>query len=80
MGGGFAGTWMMMFYLISSLNARIDKVEIGLNAKIDKLSERVDRLSDKIENLNNRVSHIEGSLTTQGHCLFNQSHKEKRAE
>ena len=52
----------------------------GLNARIDKLNERIDKLSEKVEDVDRRLCRIEGSLSTQGHCLFNQSYKEKKAE
>jgi len=41
---------------------------------------RIDKLGDKVEDVDRRLCRIEGSLSTQGHCLFNQSYKEKKAE
>lgn len=34
----------------------------------------------KVEDIDRRLCRIEGSLSTHGHCLFNQSHKETKAE
>lgn len=53
-----------------------------LDAKIDKVNERIDRLSDKVENIDKRLCRIEGSLSTQGHCLFSQSNQnpDKKAQ
>ena len=56
----------------SKLNDRIDKLD-------DKLSEKVADLGRKVEDLDRRLCRIEGSLATHGHCLFNQSHNEKKA-
>lgn len=50
-----------------------------LDQKIEKLEKRIDRLSEKVEDIDRRLCRIEGSLATQGHCLFNQQ-QEKKAE
>lgn len=31
MGGGFAGTWMMMLYCFSQINKRLDRIDDRLN-------------------------------------------------
>lgn len=48
-----------------------------LDTKMDK---RFDKLETKVEDIDRRLCRIEGSLATQGHCLFNQSSCEKKAE
>ena len=63
-----------------SLEAKIQKCENSLEAKMDKLSDRVDRLAEKVEDVDRRLCRIEGSLSTQGHCLFSQNQHEKKAE
>ncbi len=68
-GGGFAGTWMMMFYMIKWINDRIDKLDVRLN-KMEM---------DMVE-VKTILRMVEGNLQTHGHCLFNQSHKEKKVE
>lgn len=52
----------MMFWFFYS---RLDK----------KISDLDKRLSSKIEDIDRRLCRIEGSLSIQGHCLFNQTHK-----
>lgn len=47
----------------------------------NSLNRRIDKLSDKVEDVDRRLCRIEGSLATQGHCLFHQSNQpEKKAE
>lgn len=52
----------------------------NLSKKIDKTNERIDRLAEKVEDIDRRLCRIEGSLTTHGHCLFNQSKQEKKVD
>lgn len=61
----FAGGWV--FY------NRLDK-------KIEKMDIKLEKLSDKVEDVDRRLCRIEGSLSTHGHCLFNQAAPEKKAE
>ncbi len=84
-GGGFVLMgimWRHMNYRMDTLetklsgdilanSVKIDRVENGLIAKIDKLSE-------KVEDIDRRLCRIEGSLATQGHCLFSQDKPEKK--
>jgi hypothetical protein len=52
-----------------------------LDGKLDKVNERIDRLSDKVDDIDRRLCRIEGSLATQGHCLFsNQNTPKDKAE
>lgn len=51
----------------------------SLNNRIDKVGERIDRLSDRVDDIDRRLCRIEGSLATQGHCLFGQR-EERKAE
>ena len=69
MGGGFAGTLMLMFYMFHKLDNRIDR-----------LSNRIDKLSDKVDDVDRRICRIEGALATQGHCLFSQSKQDRKTE
>ena len=52
----------------------------GLNKRIDRLEGRIDKLGEKITDIDRRLCRIEGSLATQGHCLFGQRDNEKKAE
>lgn len=51
-----------------------------LNEKINKTNEKIERLSGKVEDVDRRLCRIEGSLATQGHCLFNQAKPEQKAQ
>lgn len=64
MGGGFAGTWMMMFYVIKQLDRRLDKMD-----------KTIETLCMKVEDIDRRLCRIEGSLSMHGHCLFKQQHE-----
>lgn len=64
----------MIWFFYQRLEKKIDKV----NERIDKVNERIDKLSEKVEDIDRRLCRIEGSLQTQGHCLFNQSHNDKK--
>jgi hypothetical protein len=50
-----------------------------LDKKIEKLEEKTDKLAQKVEDIDKRLCRIEGSLSTQGHCLFNQNKSEQKA-
>ncbi len=66
------------------LSVRIESVNQGLSARIEAvnqgLSARIDILSNKIDDVDRRLCRIEGSLATQGHCLFSQAKQGQRAE
>lgn len=51
-----------------------------LDAKIDKTHERIDKLSEKVDDVDKRLCRIEGSLATQGHCLFSQNQAKEKAQ
>jgi len=46
----------------------------------NKFTKKFDDLAAKIEDIDRRLCRIEGSLSTQGHCLFSQNVKDKKAE
>jgi len=64
---------MMFWFFYKRVNEKFDKID----ARFDKVNERIDKLSEKVEDIDRRLCRIEGSLSTQGSCLFNQAHKEK---
>lgn len=82
---------VMFWFFYNRLDSKIEKVEQRLkddiNAKIDlvdvsikKLDDKIEKLSDKVEDIDRRLCRIEGGLSTHGHCLFNQTHTDKKAE
>ncbi len=62
------------------LSEKINKLDERLGNRIDKLDLKIDKLSEKVEDVDRRLCRIEGSLATQGHCLFNQVRPEQKAE
>ncbi len=52
-GGGFAGTWTMMFFMYKTMEKRFEQVE-----------KRIDRLAEKVEDIDRRLCRIEGAITT----------------
>ena len=66
-GTGITTVGLIYAFLWNFKNDMISRLE-----KLDeKLSSRIDKLSDKVEDVDRRLCRIEGSLATQGHCLFN---------
>lgn len=63
---------LMGWFFYCRLNNKIEKVDEKLTGKIDKLNE-------KVEDIDRRLCRIEGSLSTHGHCLFNQGTSDKKA-
>jgi hypothetical protein len=51
-----------------------------LDLKVKDLGERIDKLGEKVEDIDRPLCRIEGSLSSHGHCLFNQAQSEKKAE
>lgn len=43
-----------------------------------KLEDKFDKLSENVEDIDRRLCRIEGSLSTHGHCLFNQSKNDQK--
>lgn len=48
-----------------------------LDKKINYLDQK---LSNKIDDIDRRLCRIEGSLATQGHCLFSQKQPDRKTE
>lgn len=69
-----------MWFFYSRLDRKMDRIEKKLDAKIDKLELKVDKLAEKVEDIDRRLCRIEGSMSIHGHCLFSQSHMDKKAE
>lgn len=42
-----------------------------------RLDRKIDKLSDQVQDIDKRLCRIEGSLATQGHCLFQQKEERK---
>lgn len=63
----------MFWYFYNRLDQKIEKQKNELKQEIDKLCE-------KVEDIDRRLCRIEGSLSTHGHCLFNQVQPDKKAE
>jgi len=45
----------------------------------NSLNNRIDKLSEKVEDIDRRLCRIEGSLASQGHCLFTKSQSDHKA-
>lgn len=75
---------IMVWFFYNRLDSKIDKLRGELKGDIDKskgeLGDRIDKLADKVEDIDRRLCRIEGSLSTHGHCLFNQTRPEQKAE
>lgn len=63
----------------SSLSKKIEKVDLKIDRVEVSLVARIDKLSEKVEDIDRRLCRIEGSLTTHGHCLFKQSTQDQKA-
>ena len=46
----------------------------------EELKKDIEKLGDKVEDVDRRLCRIEGSLSTHGHCLFNQTKPEQKAQ
>ena len=63
-----------MFVFYNRLDKKIDKLE----GKFEKLEGKFEKLNEKVEDIDRSLCCIEGSLSTHGHCLFNQSKNDKK--
>lgn len=68
-GGGFAGTWAMMFWAFSNLGVRIDK-----------LDSRIDKLDEKITDIDRRICRLEGAFSSKDCCFLKDDTQLKKAE
>lgn len=65
----------MFWFFYKRMEAKIERQD----RKFEKLEEKIDRLAEKVEDIDRRLCRIEGSLASSGHCLFNQTHNDKKA-
>jgi len=67
--------------LLFSLWFFYNRLDKKIDDKTDKIESRIDKLESKIEDIDRRLCRIEGSLSTQGHCLYSQKNiPERKAE
>lgn len=81
------GIGIMLWFFYARLDNKIEKLELKFDGKFEKIDARFekidvkfDKLSEKVEDVDRRLCRIEGSLSTSGHCLFNQCKPEQKAE
>lgn len=68
---------------IDAMGNKVENIDhrlSNLETKFEIMCQKVSELGNKVEDVDRRLCRIEGSLATQGHCLFTQSHQEKKAE
>lgn len=75
---------LMFWFFYSRLEGKIEKnkqeLKIEINENKQELKIDINRLSDKIDDVDRRLCRIEGSLATQGHCLFSQTQTKEKAQ
>lgn len=49
-------------------------------SRFEKMENRFDKLEEKVLDIDRRLCRIEGSLSTQVHCLFNQPNPQQKVE
>jgi hypothetical protein len=72
-----APTLLAMAAMLWFFYSRLDKKMKDLKYE---LKDEIKELSHNVMELDKRLCRIEGSLATQGHCLFHQKSEEKKAE
>ena len=68
-----------MWFFYSRLDKKIDKVDSKIDKVRDELKGEIHLLSGKVEDIDRRLCRIEGSLASQGHCLFTKSQADHKA-
>lgn len=68
------------WFFYNRLDQKIEKLDHKINNSVDGLTIRIDRLSEKVEDVDKRLCRIEGSLASQGHCLFSQTKSEQKVQ
>jgi SMC interacting uncharacterized protein involved in chromosome segregation len=68
----------LIYTFIRNLKNDINERFETMDRKFDKVNERIDKLSERVDNIVQRLCRIEGSLATQGHCLFTQNKTETK--
>lgn len=51
-----------------------------MDANKAELKQELSKLGEKVEDVDRRLCRIEGSLSSHGHCLFNQVKPEQQAQ
>lgn len=67
-GGGFTGTWMLLFFQSK-----------GINNLLDKIDYKLDKLDEKITDIDRRLCRIEGSLSSRDCCMLKDDKSKKKA-
>lgn len=71
---------IMFWFFYTRLDRKINESRIESKQDKDELKDEIKSLADKVEDIDRRLCRIEGSLATQGHCLFSQSQTEKKVQ
>jgi hypothetical protein len=75
-GGGF----VLLGIVWVHMNSKFETMQSTIDANFKSVRSEIKSLDEKVTDIDRRLCRIEGSLATQGHCLFNQNIKEKKAE
>lgn len=75
MGGGFAGTWAMMFYMMSQTNKRVE----DLSCEIKYLRLEMKDLREDVQDIDRRLCRIEGSLSSKDCCMLKEDGQRRKA-
>lgn len=78
--GQLIGMALMFWFFYIRMEEKIEKNKKELKHEIEKSNDKIDKLSEKVEDVDRRLCRIEGSLQTHGHCLFNQTKNEHKAQ
>lgn len=87
------GGWVFYNRLDRKIEATRKELKEDFGNRMDKLDVRMDKISEKIGELDKRLCHVEikiedfdrrfyrleGSLASQGHCLFTKSQSDQKA-
>lgn len=69
----------MLWFFYSRSNGKIIDLKIELKNEMKNVAEKVEKLETKIDDVDKRLCRIEGSLATQGHCLFTKSQSDHKS-
>ena len=79
-GGGFAGTWAILFYSLKQISKLDEKLSNQISKVDEKLSNQISKLDEKLTDVDRRLCRLEGAFASKDCCMIKDHRSHEKAE
>ena len=81
-GGGFAGTWAILFYMVNHFNEKFEKVDQRfekVDQRFEKVDQQLDKVREEVKDIDRRLCRIEGALSSKDCCMLKDDRMKEKS-